>query len=174
MRTACSLPYGGGGGGGGVFMTETPPDRGLPWTETPWTETPRQRLPGQRPPDREPPDRDPTVDRQTPVKTLPLQTSFAGGKTLLQLSSEHSTCCYDIPVLISVAAVADSVWTSLQSFSHIVCPILDSFQHIHRQENNYRTCATSFWSCSLHAQHRLKWSVIVTLYNKWDNVLSSE
>ena len=76
MRTACSLPYG-GGGGGGVFMTETPPDRGLPWTETP-----RQRLPGQRPPDREPPDRDPTVDRQTPVKTLPSQTSFAGGKNI--------------------------------------------------------------------------------------------
>ena len=33
---------------------------------------PRQRPPGQRPP----------VDRQTPVKTLPSQTSFAGGKNI--------------------------------------------------------------------------------------------
>ena len=49
-----------------------PLDR-APWTETPWTEIPLDRdspsLPGQRPP----------VDRQTPVKTLPSQTSFAGG-----------------------------------------------------------------------------------------------
>ena len=82
-----------------ISLTETrgqrpPLDRDPPWTETPlgqrppldrdppWTETPL----GQRPPlDRDPLDRDPLnrgppVDRQTPVKTLRLQTSFAGGK----------------------------------------------------------------------------------------------
>ena len=61
--------------------TETPMDRDPPWTETPWTET----LPGQRPShwSETPLDRDTlslvmhawtetaSVDRQTPVKTLP-------------------------------------------------------------------------------------------------------
>ena len=49
MRTTRSLPYGGG-----------LRDRD-PWAETP----PGQRLP--------------TVDRQTPLKTLPSQTWFTGG-----------------------------------------------------------------------------------------------
>ena len=82
-------------------------DRDPPWTETPshrdppgqrpppWTETPLDRHPpptGQTPPhrtdtplDRDPSgqrgrDRDRPVDRQSPVKTLPSQTSFAGSK----------------------------------------------------------------------------------------------
>ena len=51
----------------GVSLTETPPPMTeTPRTETPWTETP---LP---------------VDRQTPVKTLPSQTSFAGGNKYTQ------------------------------------------------------------------------------------------
>ena len=70
-------------------------DRDLPWTEAPRKRSPRQRPPwketpsGQRPllaqrPPRQRPsldkDQDPPVERQTPVKTLPSQTSFAGGK----------------------------------------------------------------------------------------------
>ena len=55
-----------------------PPGQRPPWTETHWTKNPL---------DREPLDRDPPgmetettpVDRQTPVKTLPSETSFAGG-----------------------------------------------------------------------------------------------
>ena len=64
----------------GVLLTETPIDRDPPWTETPWTEPP-----GQSPQDRDPPpdgnplDRDRPMNRQTPVKLLPSQTSFADG-----------------------------------------------------------------------------------------------
>ena len=43
------------------------------WAETPWTEITLDR---DSPPSL---DRDPPVDRQTPVKTLPSQTSFVGG-----------------------------------------------------------------------------------------------
>ena len=55
----------------GVSLTETLPGQRRPWTEThldrdpPWTETPWTKTP--------------PVDRQTPVKTLPSQTSFGGG-----------------------------------------------------------------------------------------------
>ena len=65
---------------------ERPPGQRSPGTEISLTETPGQRPPGQRPPldrdllDRDPLNRGPPVDRQTPVKTLRLQTSFAGGK----------------------------------------------------------------------------------------------
>ena len=63
MCTVRSLPY------RGFSLTETPLDRETPWTETPLTGDPYgQRLPP------------PAVDRQTPVKSLPSQTSFAGGK----------------------------------------------------------------------------------------------
>ena len=66
MRTAHSLPY-------GVSMTETPPDRdspltetapppdrdSIPWTETPWTETPQTETPQtETPQDGDPLDRD--------------------------------------------------------------------------------------------------------------------
>ena len=49
------------------LLDRDPPDRDLP------TENPLDRDP-------HPVDRDPPVDRQTPVKTLPSQTSFPGGK----------------------------------------------------------------------------------------------
>ena len=62
IRTARSLPY------GGVSLTAIPG-----WIETPRTETPSP------------------VHRQTPVKTLPSQTSFAGGnkKTLHCSFNKH-------------------------------------------------------------------------------------
>ena len=73
----------------GVSLTETPPlDRDPPGQRPPGqrpfrAETPLDREPpGQRLPpplDREPPGKRPPADRQTPVKTLPSQTSFAGG-----------------------------------------------------------------------------------------------
>ena len=81
MRTAHSLTY------REVFLTETldrePPGQRPPCTElaqyrNPWTEThPLDRdLPWTEPPEQ----RSPPVDRQTRVKTLRLQTLFAGGE----------------------------------------------------------------------------------------------
>ena len=68
MRTDRSLLYGGG-----------LPDRGPPGQRPPWTETPLDREPSrQRPPWTE----NSPVDRQTPAKTLPSQTLFAGGKNV--------------------------------------------------------------------------------------------
>ena len=55
-------------------LDRDPSGQSPPWTETPQTETPRDRDPGETPWTETPP-----VDRQTPVKTLPSQTSFAGG-----------------------------------------------------------------------------------------------
>ena len=74
MRTARSLSYGG-------FPDrnspgQRPSGQDLPG-ETPWTDTPLQRPPYGDPPGQNPPP--PAVDRQTPVKTLPLQSSFADG-----------------------------------------------------------------------------------------------
>ena len=51
-----------------------PPDRNTPWTETPQIETPQTENPWTETP--------PSVDRQTPVKTLPSETSFAGGNDI--------------------------------------------------------------------------------------------
>ena len=68
MRTASSLP---------TFFSldrDPPGQRPPPRTETPWTETPN----GQRPPWKE--TETSPMDKQTPVKTLPSQTSLAGGK----------------------------------------------------------------------------------------------
>ena len=62
---------------------ETLLDRDFPRTETPRQRPPETETPGQRPPPIEAPLGQrlrPPVDRQTPVKTQPSQTSFAGGK----------------------------------------------------------------------------------------------
>ena len=61
----------------------------VPWTETPWPldrDTRTETAPGQR----SLPRPIPPVDRQTPVKTLPSQTSFAGGKNT---GSESRVSC---------------------------------------------------------------------------------
>ena len=91
MRIARSLPD----RGGGLPDKRPPLDRDPPGQRPQWTDTPLDRDPLDRDPpwtetplDRDPLVRDPpwietpppTVDRQTPVKTLPSQTSFAGGK----------------------------------------------------------------------------------------------
>ena len=72
MCTAYSLLYG-GSPWQRPPLTGTPLNIDLPWTETPWTETPWTDTPGQRPP---------RTDKQIPVKTLPSQTSFAGGNNI--------------------------------------------------------------------------------------------
>ena len=77
MRTTCCLPY------AGVSLTETPLDKDLPSLDRDPTgqKLPLDRdSPGQRLPlDRYPPPL--FEDKQTPVKTLLSQTSFASGKT---------------------------------------------------------------------------------------------
>ena len=73
--------------------------RGLPWQrlplnrESPWTEAPLDRDPLDRLPlDRDlPGQRPPTMDRQKPVKTLPLQTLYAVGNNG-SLSLSQSLC----------------------------------------------------------------------------------
>ena len=70
----------------GDILDRDPPGQRPPWTETPQTETPWTDTPLNRhPPDRDPSGQrqDPPVDRQTPVKTLPSQTSFVGGNNVI-------------------------------------------------------------------------------------------
>ena len=90
MHTTRSLPYRGGLLNRDPSWTETPLDRDPP--------PPRQRLPctetpsGQRSPWTETPlERDSLlVDRQTPVKALPSQTSFACGNNLKKYNRKKS------------------------------------------------------------------------------------
>ena len=87
MLNACSLPY------AGVSLTETPQ------TETPQTETPPD---GQTPRHRHPPPRDrpPGGGQTTPAKTLPSQTSLAGGKDIgLKFAIFHNSFITTVIIL---------------------------------------------------------------------------
>ena len=70
MRIAYSLLYRGRG-----VLTETLPGQRPPRTETPGQRSPWTETPGQRPLDRDPPGQRSPSCGQTPVKTLPSQTS---------------------------------------------------------------------------------------------------
>ena len=95
---------------------------GSPWQRPPWTKTSMDRNPpGQKPPGQRPPGQGtpPPVVRQTPVKTLPSQTLFAGGNNVDQfgnISQSSRTTLYLTPanevwgkVIFSVACVKNSV-----------------------------------------------------------------
>ena len=122
-------------------LTETPSplDRDPPWTKTtsgqrppldrdpqdrnpseqrhPWTETPGQRPPGQRPLRQRPSGQrpPPPVDRQTPVKTLPSQTSFTHGNNK-NLNIWH--LLYKIGIEVSSKVLAKIKVASSENWTH--------------------------------------------------------